>query len=59
MAGLDSVVDIGKDPPTAPGAPQDTAGEESEGEEDAVDSLSGGAGETELVAEPVDVEKRR
>lgn len=41
------------------GAPDEAAGEEDEEEEEAVVQLEAGAGEIELVEEPVDVEERR
>lgn len=41
----------------APRAVDHTAGEESTQEEEAVDELCAGAGETDFVAEPVDVEE--
>ena len=50
-------VHVAEDPDGAVDAPDQAAAEECDDEEDAVDGLVDGAGEFELVAEPVDVEE--
>jgi hypothetical protein len=49
--------DVAEDLDGLVGAPEEAAGHEGQEQEDAVDELQGGAGEGELVAEPVDVEE--
>ena len=51
-------VDIAEDQVAAVVAPDNATAEEGRSEECAVDSLVDGAGEVELVAEPVNVEER-
>lgn len=59
VAAEDTLVDVLEDVDGGDVAPDDAAGEEGEGQEGAVDGLVDAAGELELVAEPVDVEKGR
>ena len=49
--------DVAEDLDGLVGAPEEAAGHECQEQEDAVDELQGGAGEVELIAEPVDVEE--
>ena len=49
--------DVGEDTGGVVDAPEEAGGEEGGDEEDAVVELEGGAGEAELVEEPVDVEE--
>jgi hypothetical protein len=58
VALVDSPVDVVEDQYTAVVTPNNATAEEGRGEERAVDSLVDGTGQVELVAEPVDVQKR-
>ena len=58
-AGVVCSPDVAKDADGLVCAPEEAAGHECKEQEDTVDKLEGGAGERELVAEPVDVEEGR
>ena len=57
MATAVGPVHVAEDPDGRVDAPDDAAAEEGAGEEGAVDGLVDGSGETELVAEPVNIEE--